>query len=822
MVWGQSATMVAPPAQSAPKLSLREVMAQEEKNRLQQVEDAADNILQAALTQSAQETAPKPKACPICTFLNNVNASNCEMCTSVLPSSIEVVSIEPVTVTAEEGEDKGGDQESSSADADFALAMSLKEEEEDGSSSVDIPNNTMTENQIDIVSADLAFALSLQEEEKQKSWIKPGDEDLAKKNDPMWQARHAEVDNLGILFGFEGRKVMGADDVDEDDIPDHDDADEKSCSLSSKLKTNEDVADGEGLVDPRKYGVSYIKLSNGKIITKHDKLLTGQKNLTNAMNHLPHMGDLDDSSSQTKTNGGGGNSDNYHGKNQINHVLNKKLHKSQVHLSNTTFNSMARSVKKASNGNIKKGINQRGRVESSHRATRVGVLDQNTRKAVLTLINLGILDEMNGIVKTGKEGSVFHAIGRERLQYDSDDDEYDDDDYDDSEDEEYENKDDEEEVVEKVDEKMMTEELADETSALKTTADMSHRSNSEKQFDGSGSDVCSSEHSLKISSSPHKKHHHQTSNNPNAYGGYGDNSNDQSLSPNVIPMAVKVFFTSLDQFSNRIDYMKEDPRYAGRNVNRLSKRKLLNSWCEKEFRNLCRVSRVGIPCPKPIFHRKQILIMKFLSEDEDEFDKEMGGGGGAMKSTPAPQLQELQNNSLTYNQWHRLYLQTCGILRAMYQLSKLVHGDLSEYNLLYKNKNVYVIDFGQAIDIHHPESLTFLKRDIKNILTFFKTRRNVNTHSLETLITFITDDTFIFPPPPTSTSTSTLPIKKNMNDIDQAFGCYYGDEEVVSDALDKLADEDQTVNVAIQDALNASSTTQQLFAAESTSTISTD
>jgi hypothetical protein len=49
-----------------------------------------------------------------------------------------------------------------------------------------------------------------------------------------------------------------------------------------------------------------------------------------------------------------------------------------------------------------------------------------------------------------------------------------------------------------------------------------------------------------------------------------------------------------------------------------------------------------------------------------------------------------------------------------------VHGDFSEFNILYHKGHCYVIDVGQSVEHDHPSALEFLKRDCINVNRFFK------------------------------------------------------------------------------------------------------
>uniref|UniRef100_A0A914MZZ5 non-specific serine/threonine protein kinase n=1 Tax=Meloidogyne incognita TaxID=6306 RepID=A0A914MZZ5_MELIC len=157
--------------------------------------------------------------------------------------------------------------------------------------------------------------------------------------------------------------------------------------------------------------------------------------------------------------------------------------------------------------------------------------------------------------------------------------------------------------------------------------------------------------------------------------------------------AIKVYRTTLTGFKNRAEYVKNDFRFK-------NPRSVMKVWAEKEFMNMKRLRRSNIKCPTPIKLKKHVLLMSMIGS-----------------SIPAPQLREIQWESEEMK--IDAFAQVRQILVQMYKECNLVHGDLSEFNLLYHSSTVYVIDLAQAMDLSHPSSLRFLHRDIMNILSFF-------------------------------------------------------------------------------------------------------
>jgi len=149
-------------------------------------------------------------------------------------------------------------------------------------------------------------------------------------------------------------------------------------------------------------------------------------------------------------------------------------------------------------------------------------------------------------------------------------------------------------------------------------------------------------------------------------------------------------------------------------------RKMVKLWAEKEYRNLRRIHSAGIPSPEPLSLKLHVLAMSFL---------------GDHRGWAYPRLRDavIEGEEL----WRSLYIQLLGLMRKMYQVCRLVHADLSEYNILYHDEKLYIIDVSQSVEPDHPRSLEFLRMDIKNVGDFFR-RKRVDTLPDRMLFNFIT------------------------------------------------------------------------------------
>ena len=192
--------------------------------------------------------------------------------------------------------------------------------------------------------------------------------------------------------------------------------------------------------------------------------------------------------------------------------------------------------------------------------------------------------------------------------------------------------------------------------------------------------------------------------------------------PNGEDRAIKVYKTSILTFKDRDKYVTGEFRFR-HGYCKSNPRKMVKTWAEKEMRNLTRMFNCGIPCPEPYILRSHVLVMDFIGCD----------------GWPAPLLKDCV---ISESKARELYMMCVRMVRDLYWKSKLVHADLSEFNMLFNqvNDQLYVIDVSQSVEHDHPAALTFLRKDCTNINEFFR-KHNVSTMTVKELFEFVTDPT---------------------------------------------------------------------------------
>jgi len=160
-------------------------------------------------------------------------------------------------------------------------------------------------------------------------------------------------------------------------------------------------------------------------------------------------------------------------------------------------------------------------------------------------------------------------------------------------------------------------------------------------------------------------------------------------------VALKIYRVSNATFNTISSYLRGDSRYRGL---RGDHRRMICAWATKEFKNLDRLAAAGTRVPQPLAVSDNILVMGYLGDD----------------TTPAPMLKNLKIEDPD----------ACldDVVENMKCIQKagMVHGDLSEYNILLWDGRTYIIDVGQAVTLDHPQAEEWFTRDIDNMARYFR------------------------------------------------------------------------------------------------------
>jgi len=162
-------------------------------------------------------------------------------------------------------------------------------------------------------------------------------------------------------------------------------------------------------------------------------------------------------------------------------------------------------------------------------------------------------------------------------------------------------------------------------------------------------------------------------------------------------LAIKIFLIVSAEFrKGMLPYILGDPRF--KNVRRDS-RSIIYAWAQKEFKNLQLAYEAKVRVPKPITVKKNVLIMEFIGKN----------------GVSAPLLKDVKLKNP-----EKIYQKILFYVKSLYRDAKLIHGDLSEYNIMMWNRNLVIFDVSQAVSVEHPNSNQFLIRDVENLNRYFK------------------------------------------------------------------------------------------------------
>lgn len=126
-----------------------------------------------------------------------------------------------------------------------------------------------------------------------------------------------------------------------------------------------------------------------------------------------------------------------------------------------------------------------------------------------------------------------------------------------------------------------------------------------------------------------------------------------------------------------------------------------DAWLNAEVEALYRLAAAGVRVPAPHGFVDGVLLMDLVVDDEGD---------------PAPRLDEVAFDVATARDYHsRMMMEIVRMLCA-----GLVHGDLSEFNVLIDGEGPVVIDLPQAVNAAGNNSAQMmLARDVNNMTAYF-------------------------------------------------------------------------------------------------------
>jgi RIO kinase 1 len=125
------------------------------------------------------------------------------------------------------------------------------------------------------------------------------------------------------------------------------------------------------------------------------------------------------------------------------------------------------------------------------------------------------------------------------------------------------------------------------------------------------------------------------------------------------------------------------------------------AWQYSEVNALYKLAAAGVRVPHPFGFYEGVLIMELLTDEE---------------GSAAPRLNDLELSAEQAREFHAFLIRQVVLMLC----AGLIHGDLSEFNILVDSRGPVIIDLPQAVDAAaNNNARRILDRDITNLANYF-------------------------------------------------------------------------------------------------------
>lgn len=125
------------------------------------------------------------------------------------------------------------------------------------------------------------------------------------------------------------------------------------------------------------------------------------------------------------------------------------------------------------------------------------------------------------------------------------------------------------------------------------------------------------------------------------------------------------------------------------------------AWQHAEVDALYRLAAAGVRVPTPYNFHEGVLLMELVADADGE---------------PAPRLNDVKLSPEVAREYHAFLIHQVVLMLC----AGIVHGDLSEYNVLVDDQGPVIIDLPQAIDAAANNNASrMLGRDVENLADYF-------------------------------------------------------------------------------------------------------